>query len=336
MRGAPYEGVPRSNIDILGGNFCLKTKNSGLRSDKQIIMHVSNISIIVNIFLSLVKLVIGVVAHSGAMVSDAVHSASDVFSTIVVMIGASAAAKEPDEEHPYGHERMECIAAIILAAVLFVTGIGIGISGVNKIFGGEYHKLVIPGALALFAAVLSVAVKEGMFWYTRRYAQRIDSTALMADAWHHRSDALSSVGSFIGILGARLGFPICDPIASVVICVFILKAAYDILRESIDKMVDKSCDAETERHMSELIIAQSGVISLDLLMTRMFGSKIYVDVEIGADETISLKEAHAIAQNVHDAIEKDFPKVKHCMVHVNPAPNETDRVTDVSETEDKV
>lgn len=281
-------------------------------------MRVSNVSIVVNIFLSLIKLIIGVAAASGAMISDAVHSASDVFSTVIVMIGANAAAKAPDEEHPYGHDRMECIAAVILSVVLFVTGVGIGMTGIKKIFGGNYADLAVPGALALVAAVLSIVIKEAMFWYTIHNAKKVDSTALTADAWHHRSDALSSVGSFIGILGARIGFPICDPLASVVICLFIIKAAYDICKESLDKMVDKSCDEEVEKEMSNIIKAEDGVISLDLLMTRMFGSKLYVDVEIGADETISLKESHQIAQNVHDAIEKKFPKVKHCMVHVNP------------------
>lgn len=288
------------------------------QSSKKIIMRVSNISIVVNVLLSAIKFVVGVIANSGAMISDAVHSVSDVFSTIIVMIGANAAAKDPDEEHPYGHDRMECIAAIVLAIVLFITGIGVGITGIKKIFGGNYGDLAVPGALALVAAVISIVVKEGMFWYTRFYGKKVDSTALLADAWHHRSDALSSVGSFIGILGARLGFPICDPLASVVICLFIVKAAYNICKEALDKMVDKSCDDETERKMSDLIKSQEGVISLDLLMTRMFGSKLYVDVEIGADENTPLRDSHAIAENVHNAIEANFPKVKHCMVHVNP------------------
>lgn len=288
------------------------------QSSKKIIMRVSNISIVVNVLLSAIKFVVGVIANSGAMISDAVHSVSDVFSTIIVMIGANAAAKDPDEEHPYGHDRMECIAAIVLAIVLFITGIGVGITGVKKIFGGNYGDLAVPGALALVAAVISIVVKEGMFWYTRFYGKKVDSTALLADAWHHRSDALSSVGSFVGILGARLGFPICDPLASVVICLFIVKAAYNICKEALDKMVDKSCDDETERKMSDLIKSQEGVISLDLLMTRMFGSKLYVDVEIGADENTPLRDSHAIAENVHNAIEANFPKVKHCMVHVNP------------------
>ncbi len=288
------------------------------QSSKKIIMRVSNISIVVNVLLSAIKFVVGVIANSGAMISDAIHSVSDVFSTIIVMIGANAAAKDPDQEHPYGHDRMECIAAIVLAIVLFITGIGVGITGVKKIFGGNYGDLAVPGALALVAAVISIVVKEGMFWYTRFYGKKVDSTALLADAWHHRSDALSSVGSFIGILGARLGFPICDPLASVVICLFIVKAAYNICKEALDKMVDKSCDDETERKMSDLIKSQEGVISLDLLMTRMFGSKLYVDVEIGADENTPLRDYHAIAENVHNAIEANFPKVKHCMVHVNP------------------
>lgn len=288
------------------------------QSSKKIIMRVSNISIVVNVLLSAIKFVVGVIANSGAMISDAIHSVSDVFSTIIVMIGANAAAKDPDQEHPYGHDRMECIAAIVLAIVLFITGIGVGITGVKKIFGGNYGDLAVPGALALVAAVISIVVKEGMFWYTRFYGKKVDSTALLADAWHHRSDALSSVGSFIGILGARLGFPICDPLASVVICLFIVKAAYNICKEALDKMVDKSCDDETERKMSDLIKSQEGVISLDLLMTRMFGLKLYVDVEIGADENTPLRDSHAIAENVHNAIEANFPKVKHCMVHVNP------------------
>lgn len=291
---------------------------NAVQTDRGVIMRVSNVSIIINVLLSAIKLIVGIVAFSGAMVSDAVHSLSDVFSTVIVMIGANAAAKEPDNEHPYGHDRMECIAAIVLAVVLLITGIGIGVSGISKIIGGNYDELAVPGIMALAAAVLSIVVKEGMFWYTKFYAKKIDSTALMADAWHHRSDALSSIGSFVGILGARLGFAVCDPIASVVICLFIIKAAYDICKESLDKMVDKSCDDKTEKEMAEIIKSQDGVLSLDLLMTRMFGSKIYVDVEIGADEDISLKSSHMIAQNVHDSIEAAFPKVKHCMVHVNP------------------
>lgn len=253
------------------------------------------------------------------MISDAIHSASDVFSTIVVIIGVRISNKASDKEHPYGHERLECVAAIVLATILAVTGLGIGYSAAAKIAGGDRLQLVVPGLLALIAAVVSIAVKEAMYRYTKVYAKKIDSGALMADAWHHRSDALSSVGALIGIAGARLGFPILDPIASLVICIFIEKAAYDIFMDAVDKMVDKACDDEEEAEMAACALAQEGVLGIDLLHTRVFANKIYVDIEISVDGEMKLRNAHGIAERVHDAIEKDFPKVKHIMVHVNPA-----------------
>lgn len=282
-------------------------------------MKVSTVSIVVNVLLSLFKLLAGVIAHSGAMISDAIHSASDVFSTIIVMVGIHLAGRKSDKEHPYGHERMECVAAIVLATVLAVTGLGIGWSAIQSIAKESTGVVVVPGVLALVAAVVSILTKEGMYWYTRFHAKKIDSSALMADAWHHRSDALSSVGSFVGIFGARMGFPMLDPLASVVICLFVVKAAVDIFRDAISKMTDKSCDQETVNEMHDCIMNIQGVEDIDLLKTRSFGSKYYVDIEIKADGDKKLWEAHAIAENVHHAIEHQFPLVKHCMVHVNPA-----------------
>ena len=254
------------------------------------------------------------------MISDAIHSASDVGSTFIVIIGVRLSAKKSDKEHQYGHERMECVSSIVLAGMLLVTGLGIGITGVRDIVkstsGGT---IAIPGTLALIAAVVSIVTKEWMFWYTRGAAKKINSGALMADAWHHRSDAMSSVGAFIGILGARLGFPILDPIASVAICVLIVKASVDIFRDAISKMTDKSCDQETVNEMHDCIMNIQGVEGIDLMKPRSFGSKYYVDIEIKADGDKKLWEAHAIAENVHHAIEQQFPLVKHCMVHVNPA-----------------
>lgn len=282
-------------------------------------MKVSFVSIAANVLLSAFKLLAGISAHSGAMVSDAVHSASDVFSTIVVIIGIRISTRKSDKEHPYGHERMECVAAIVLATVLAVTGLGIGGSAVGKILSGDYANLEIPGFLALVAAIVSIAVKEGMYWYTRASAKKIDSSALMADAWHHRSDALSSVGALAGIAGARLGFPVCDAIASLCICFFIGKAAFEIFKDAVDKMVDKACDEDTENELKNCALAQEGVLGVDLLRTRVFGNKIYVDIEIRADGDKTLREAHGIAERVHDSIEGNFAKVKHIMVHVNPA-----------------
>lgn len=280
---------------------------------------VSFVSIVGNVLLSVVKLLAGVIAHSNAMISDAVHSASDVFSTVVVIIGIKLAARESDKEHPYGHERLECVAAIVLAMILFLTGLGIGAEAFKNIVSGNYSNLQVPGIMALFAAIVSIVSKEGMYWYTRYYAKKIDSSALMADAWHHRSDAFSSIGALIGIAGARLGFPVMDSVASLVIFVFIVKAALDIFKDAMDKMVDHSCDEETEKQLYDCVMKNEDVMGIDLLQTRMFGNKIYVDVEIQADGSYTLQEAHDIAEAVHDEIEQNFPKVKHIMVHVNPA-----------------
>ena len=276
---------------------------------------VSFITIVGNVLLSIIKLLAGIIAHSNAMISDAIHSASDVFSTIIVIIGIKLSARKPDKEHPYGHERMECVAAIVLSIVLFI----IGSTAVKNITSGSYNTLQIPGILALAAAILSIVCKEGMYWYTRYNARKIDSSALMADAWHHRSDAFSSIGALVGIAGARLGFPVMDSVASLVIFVFIIKAAYDIFKDAIDKMVDHSCDDRTEKEIRDCVMGNKDVLGIDLLQTRIFGNKIYVDVEIRANASYTLKEAHEIAESVHNDIEKNFPKVKHIMVHVNPA-----------------
>ena len=266
---------------------------------RKVANRVSFITIAGNVMLSVVKLLAGIIAHSSAMISDAIHSASDVFSTFVVIIGIKLSSKKADREHPYGHERLECVAAIILAMVLFITGLGIGVDAFKNIVQGKYNDLQTPGMLALVAAIVSIVSKEGMYWYTRFYAKKIDSSALMADAWHHRSDAFSSIGALIGICGARLGFPVMDSVASLVIFVFIVKAAYDIFKDALDKMVDHSCDEETEKQISECVMRNEQVLGIDLLQTRMFGNKIYVDIEIGLPSYYTLEQSHGIAEAVH-------------------------------------
>jgi cation diffusion facilitator family transporter len=282
---------------------------------------VSVISIIVNMALSLGKFIVGFSGNSTALISDAVHSASDVFSTFIVIIGVVISGKGADREHPYGHERMECIAAVILAAALGATGAGIGYNGIMTIYSGAYNEMKIPSAAALITAVISIIVKELMYQFTKITAKQINSDALMADAWHHRSDALSSVGSFAGIGGAMLGYPIFDSIAAIIICIFILKAAVDIAVDSVNKLVDKSCGDEIEKNISDIILAQNGVMALEDIKTRMFGAKIYVDIIIAVNGNLTLYEAHDIAELVHDEVEKNFENVKHCMVHVNPYEN---------------
>lgn len=286
--------------------------------NEKLAMECSFYSIIANLALSLGKLVAGFMANSAAMVSDGVHSASDVFSTFVVIAGVKISNKAEDSDHQYGHERLECVAAIILSVMLVFVALGIGYSGYEKVFHSDVSELEIPGMLALVAAIASIVVKEGMFWYTKGVAEKINSGALKADAWHHRSDAISSVGAFIGILGARMGYPILDPIASMVICLMILEAAYEVFKDATDKMVDHAMPENEVAQIKQTVEAIDGVIHVDYITTRMFGSRSFVDVEISADDDLTLREAHEIAESVHAAIEENFPQVKHCMVHVNP------------------
>lgn len=295
-----------------------KNKATAGNDFQKIANRVSVVSIIQNVLLSLFKLFAGIFANSNAMISDAIHSASDVFSTIVVIIGVRLSSRDSDREHPYGHERMECVAAIILSIVLFITGLGIGIQALQAILNVNYETLQMPGILALIAAIVSIITKEAMYWYTRHYAKQIDSAALMADAWHHRSDAFSSIGALIGIAGSRMGFPIMDSIASLVIFVFIAKAAFDIFKDAMDKMVDHSCDENMEKAIYDCVISHEDVLGIDLLQSRIFGNKIYVDLEIELDASYTLEKAHRIAEDIHEDIEKNFPKVKHVMIHVNP------------------
>ena len=289
-----------------------------MENTSQEAIKISRISILVNLLLSAGKLAAGLLAHSGAMISDAVHSASDVFSTLVVIVGVKLSGKDSDREHPYGHERMECVAAILLSGILLATGLVIGWEGIQKILS-ERAELQAPGILAAAAALVSILVKELLFRYVRGFARKLDSTALMAEAWHHRSDALSSIGALAGILGARAGFPVLDPLASVVICVFIAKAAADIFRDAVDKMVDHSCDEETEDQIRLCAVEQPEVERIDLLKTREFGNRIYIEMEIAVNGDLPLRQAHEAAERVHDEIERRFPKVKHIMIHVNPA-----------------
>ena len=285
---------------------------------------VSAITIFQNAMLSVFKLIAGMVANSNAMISDAIHSASDVFSTIIVVIGVKISSRESDREHPYGHERMECVAALLLSMVLFITGLGIGVQAFRDIVQGNYENLETPGILALIAAIVSIIAKEGMYWYTRHYAKKIDSAALMADAWHHRSDAFSSIGALIGIAGSRMGFPVMDAVASLVIFVFIAKASFDIFRDAIDKMVDHSCDEQTEKEIYDCVMKHEDVLGISLLQSRIFGNKIYVDLEIEVNASYTLEKAHAIAEEVHEDIERNFPKVKHVMIHENPVSHVSD------------
>lgn len=281
----------------------------------KIVNRISLVSIIWNIILSVVKVITGYFAKSHSILADGVHSLSDVLTTLIALVSVRMAAKEEDERHPYGHEKIEPIMSKLLAIVLIVTAFGMAWSSI-KLLNSDSMK--VPGIQALLVAMLSIAIKEWMYHYTNRAAIKIGSNALKADAWHHRSDALSSVGSFIGIGGALLGITIMDALAGIVISLVIIRVGIKIYVQSVKELLDTAAPKEVEEDIYVTIDKLDGVKGIDVLRTRMHGTRIFVDVEITVDGKKILWDAHEIAENVHHVIEKKFPEVKHCMVHVNP------------------
>lgn len=281
----------------------------------QIGFKISKMTIICNVILCIGKIIAGVIGRSNAMIADGVHTLSDVISTLAVMFGLKMSKAPEDKEHPYGHEKIEPVMAKILAVFLLITALGIGYNGLKIIINKNYSE---PGMIAIYVAAISIGVKEWMYWYTVKGAKEIDSPSLLADAWHHRSDALSSIGTLVGITGAKLGFPILDPLSAIVVCIFIVKVAIEIYIQAVNQLIDKSADDDTVKNIYKHILETEGVKTLDTLKTRVHANKVYVDVEIGVDSNLSLKESHYIAEQVHDNVEGCCNKIKHCMVHVNP------------------
>ncbi len=275
-----------------------------------------------NVLLAVFKFVAGIFGNSMALVSDAVHSTSDVLATAVAYAGDRIARRDPDENHPYGHERFEQLAAAILSLILAGVGIGIGYAGIESLVHGGSEET--PSILALVAAAVSIIVKEAMFWYTRHGAKKINSDVFMADAWHHRTDALSSVAALIGVGATMLGFPLGDSIASIIICLFILKVAWDVGREAVGKLVDESGGRELNEAIAKCVAQCSAVNHIDSLFTRRFGSLYYADIEVAMDGSLTLAEAHKHAEEIHERIERECPLVKHATVHVNPITPDTD------------
>lgn len=303
--------------DHINGSSSLPITPIDDEEAEKIALSVSNWSILSNILLTGLKLLAGFIANSAAMISDAIHTASDVLSTLVVIVSVKIANKKSDSDHQYGHERFESLGSLILAIMLLATGLAIGWGGVKTLWKPS-NSLTVPGTLALYAAILSIIVKEVMYWYTIVAAKKINSTALKADAWHHRSDALSSIGALLGIGAAQLGYPLGDPVASLLICLCIIKTAWDIGKDAVEKLTDKSCDPETVKAMCSVAATQKGVIAVKELKTRLFGTKAYTDITIACDGNLTLHDAHHIGEEVHLAIERNFPQVKHCNVHVDP------------------
>ncbi len=287
-------------------------------SPRSLVYRVSAVTLAANLLLTVCKLLAALLGKSDAMLADAVHSASDAFTTVLVIIGAHISSRQADETHPYGHERLECVVSLALSAILFAVGAGIGWEGVHSLLFADAESAAKPTSIALLAAVLSILAKELMYRYTMRAAKKANSLSLRADAWHHRSDALSSVGSLAGIGGAMLGFPGADSLAAAGIALLILGVAFNLCRDTLGRLVDHAAPKETERQIRDLVLSENGVLSVDLLRTRLFGPRIDVDLEISACGDLPLRESHAIAERVRSAVCEAFPAVKTCTVHVNP------------------
>jgi cation diffusion facilitator family transporter len=285
---------------------------------KNLALRVSQINVAINALLAISKIAIGVLAHSVALFNDGINNAGDVVSSVIATVGIAAGSKASDEEHQYGHERLECVAAILLSGIIMVVGIALFADGITTIIRGTYRLRALPGLSAVFLAVFSIITKQIMVLYTRWAGKKSDSVALLASAWDSQSDVFATTGGLIGIIFARLGYPIADSIAAIIIALFIFRVGLEVFKDGTDKMVDRACSAEMVEEIRTVIVAQEGVKGLDVLRSRTFGNRCYVDVEISAEGSQSLTEAHAIAERVHDIIEQTFPSVKHCMVHVNP------------------
>ena len=289
----------------------------------RIALRITNVCILCNVFLCLVKMAGGFAAHSRALISDGINSAFDVVSGVIVIAGAKLAGKNPDKEHPYGHERFEDVATVVLSVILFVTGVFVGHTAIESLTSGAYRTAELPGRLSILAAVISMATKEIMYWYTKAGAEKINSVSLKAAARDHRADVVSTAGALIGIMVSRYGFPAGDLIASLIVCVFIIRTAYMVFREAISQMTDRSCDDDFLQELRECILSVDGVLGIDMLQVRTFGNRYYVDLEIREDGEIRLADAHRVAEQVHDAIERKYPVIKHIMVHVNPSERST-------------
>lgn len=292
-----------------------------MNREKQI-FRVTLLGSFANLLLVVFKFIAGIVGHSAAMIADAVHSLSDFITDIIVIIFVAISGKPEDSDHSYGHGKYETLATAVIGIILFFVGVGILISGIKAIVGAlQGEPLQAPSLLALIAAVISIVVKEALYRYTVKRGKALDSSSVVANAWHHRSDALSSIGTAIGIGGAVfLGeqWRILDPIAAVVVSIFIVKVAVELIKPCIDELVERSLPEEVEQRIHALILQSPQVSSPHHLRTRRIGSCIAIEVHIRMDGQISLSEAHQVASDIERRLKAEFGEKTHIGIHMEP------------------
>ncbi|SNR97294.1 cation diffusion facilitator family transporter [Anaerovirgula multivorans] len=273
------------------------------------------ITILINVVLVVGKLMAGYLANSKALLADGLHSASDVITSIGVIIGMAIARKPRDEEHQYGHERVETIVTFLLAIALLYTGTKIGLSTILSVINKEF---VAPGMAALFMALASIAIKEFQYQITYKTGKEMNSGALIADAWHHRSDALSSVAAFIGIGGAKMGYYILDPIAGVIVSLIVIKVGFEIFKECFQQLIDVSIHLEELEKLKDLILKQRKIYEINDIRTRRHGSKVFVDVRVSVDPDMDIYDGHTVTEEVEDIIRTEVKNVEDVIVHLDP------------------
>lgn len=276
-------------------------------------------SIIWNVILTVIKIIAGVFGKSNAMISDGLHSASDIISSVGVLIGNYVSSRPHDKEHNYGHEKAETLVSFLLSILLIFVSVTIGVEAIKSLF--NLQEVQVPTVLPLVVAIISIIIKEYQYRITIRVAKKINSPSLKADAWHHRSDALSSVAAFVGVGGSILGFKALDPIASVVVAFFVAKVGIDILKNSVNELMDLSVDEEQEQQIKQIAKETKGVLNLGEIRTRKHGAMAYVDLTICVDGNLTVRQGHDIAHKLEKHIINDMEFVKGITVHVEPCNN---------------
>ncbi|GAB4275579.1 MAG: hypothetical protein Kow0092_31200 [Deferrisomatales bacterium] len=271
---------------------------------------------LLNLVLVLIKLGAGVLGRSAALVADALHSLSDLASDLVVLFGYRVGRMPEDEHHPYGHGKVETLCTTAVGGLLIAVGLGMGWSSVTALrsAGG----LPVPGSVALWAAAASIAVKEGLYRWTARVAADTDSRLLLANAWHHRSDALSSLAALAGVAGARLGLPWTDPAAALLVCAFVAKVGWDLAWQAVRDLVDTAVDPELRREIEQVVASVEGVLGYHGVRARRLGKDVLVDVDVEVDPELNVVQGHDVARAVRSALLRRVRNVRDAMVHVEP------------------
>lgn len=290
-------------------------------SRKEITRRVALVGMTVNIFLTIAQIIGGIFTHSQALVADAMHTLSDLVGDIVVLFAAHHASKAADDNHPYGHGRIETLATVILGLLLSGVAVAILMQAWERLAGGA--PLVTPDAWAMFFALLAIVGKEGLYHYTVHVAKRISSPMLKASAWHHRSDAISSFLVLLALGGAQLGFAWLDSVAAIIVAAMIFYMAVQLVLESTSELVDTGLDAQEVQDIRAFILAMGGVKNVHLLRTRRMGGRVLADVHLQVDERISVSEGHHIGESVMYGLRKRFPRISDVVVHIDPEDDES-------------